>query len=358
LIKVLEQNEHICSNHHIMKYPLLFVSFFIGFPAKELYVSGFSTLPRISASTTVPIARETILPYRNSHSKSEIHANPGLRLSNNDDGNEIRSKGTVRFSDSSNSASIAKQDGGSESTLDSILFWIISDIGSIVLGCVGLFLLVVGRISFGSLSENDVDALGEETRFNLLAALACCSVLVNGLSKLDVTTALAETVQLFGTNVIEPATFVSKEEGTTSLSWLIKAVLAATPAETAVVLCQQQQQDRVSWNIEGYGGILPQKLLSFASQQSNPFAPEETSTTPILDRFIGGKMQGESYLPTLQALPGRTEFLFYLPSNTQAVLLVPFGKGHVLVLGANQAKSFTPRDIAWCQAAAQRTGEK
>jgi len=115
----------------------------------------------------------------------------------------------------------------------------------------------------------------------------------------------------------------------------------------------------------------------------------DNSNTPILDRFLsqnggGGKNKSESYLPTLQALPGRFEFYTYLPSNTQGVLILPVtrpGNGNdggsnsrssndgkkqekekvndddgtaVLVLGANTARSFSPRDIAWCQVVATR----
>jgi hypothetical protein len=92
--------------------------------------------------------------------------------------------------------------------------------------------------------------------------------------------------------------------------------------------------------------------------------------TPILDRFLNNKeMTKESYLPTLQALPGRVEFT-YLPQNSQEALLVPVSlslnsiaqenvpiiERAVLVLGSDTAKSFTPRDVAWCQVIASRIG--
>ena len=58
----------------------------------------------------------------------------------------------------------------------------------------------------------------------------------------------------------------------------------------------------------------------------------------------------ETYLPDLQALPGRVEF-GYLPRNTQAVLLLPLCAGaSMLVLGADRKRAFSPRDIAWMQA--------
>ena len=80
-----------------------------------------------------------------------------------------------------------------------------------------------------------------------------------------------------------------------------------------------------------------------------------------------------SYLPTLQALPGRVEFT-YLPPNAQEALLLPAGKSaaaavdggrngecsatyYAVVLGGDTAKSFAPRDVAWCRRIASWIGE-
>ena len=58
----------------------------------------------------------------------------------------------------------------------------------------------------------------------------------------------------------------------------------------------------------------------------------------------------ETYLPDLQALPGRVEF-GYLPRNAQAVLLQPLCAGEsMLVLGTDRKRAFSPRDIAWVSA--------
>ena len=324
-----------------------------------------------------------------------------LSMNSNNSPNNLESSNrpSVRFSESSE-ADVTK----TTSTLDAILVWIISDTGSIVLGCLGLILLLVGRLSFASASSSSdpssfssadaTAALGEETRFNLLAALACCAVLVNGLSKLDVTTALAEVVQLIGVQLRQPV--VMRKSGSSSKSsneddadttikddeweWLLQAALVATPAESAILLqpttTAATTTQSSSWTIQGVGGVLASDLASTLQAQETPqpvILPE--SSTPILNRFLVQKSSsnnsnpstaanaiasstsiGETYLPTLQALPGRKEFAFYLPSNTQAVLLVPTTGGGVLALGANQARSFTPRDIAWCQAAAKRVG--
>ena len=111
--------------------------------------------------------------------------------------------------------------------------------------------------------------------------------------------------------------------------------------------------------------------------------PSRVASTPILDRMLrddgarssikGGTVAGvdalgttrkgpkESYLPTLQAIPGKIEFT-YLPPNSQEVLVLPVpkrdmgvGEGmadkryYALVLGGDTAKNFTPRDVAWCR---------
>jgi hypothetical protein len=86
-------------------------------------------------------------------------------------------------------------------------------------------------------------------------------------------------------------------------------------------------------------------------------------TTPILDRVGSPTNVKETYLPTLQALPGRREFT-YLPGNLQLALLIPImnendeSRRKVLVLGGNTAKSFSPRDVAWCRIVAERMGQQ
>ena len=84
------------------------------------------------------------------------------------------------------------------------------------------------------------------------------------------------------------------------------------------------------------------------------------------DFDINPQNSKETYLPTLQALPGKTE-LTYLPSNTQIAVMIPIRppkessssiRNSVLVLGGNTAKSFTPRDIAWSRIVAEKIGEE
>jgi Cofactor assembly of complex C subunit B, CCB2/CCB4 len=275
--------------------------------------------------------------------------------------------------------------------LDAALTWLISDTGSVLLGGVGLFALLVSRFGWSSSTDiDDADSVTALTRATLLAVMAIGAVLLNGLSQLDVPTALAETVRLEG-EFIPTTQFVNVNtnrnsrsrtttESETAAAWVLESLVQATPASSAVYL--QRRFDRgdhdnddessslsSGWQMVGYVGILPPDLVQSPASFTLP------TQTPILARFISKKrattnkasatetttvLAGESYLPTLQALPGKVEFT-YLPRNTQAVLVLPTttttsssgaaAEVVVVVLGANRARSFTPRDIAWCQAA-------
>mmetsp|Transcript_20044 Transcript_20044/g.34243 ORF Transcript_20044/g.34243 Transcript_20044/m.34243 type:complete len:315 (-) Transcript_20044:1334-2278(-) len=222
-------------------------------------------------------------------------------------------------------------------SLDFVLSSITSDVGSIALGLVGLLIVLANR--FADQDNLTADTLGQETRSDLLAVFACGAVLLNGVSKLDVTSALAESVVLDGINLDRPQTLISSTGS--ELRWAIDSVLAATPAKTAVLLKHAE-----TWKTVVIAGVVPQDsaLRTGTTLLSNP----------ILDRFLQKtSKRTETYLPTLQALPGRVEFT-YLPQNTQEALLLPVKDNCVLVLGSNTARSFNPRDVAWCQVLAKR----
>merc|ERR1711865_616624 len=101
---------------------------------------------------------------------------------------------------------------------DQVLTLISSDYFSIGLGLVGLLVvvgyrwnLILNMDSINNLgsSSNSIDTVRQEatqityqTRSDLLAVFACGSVLLNGVTKLDVTTALAESVTLIGEAVL------------------------------------------------------------------------------------------------------------------------------------------------------------
>ena len=274
------------------------------------------------------------------------------------------SKASVRFSGT---------DGFTSTTtnpLDALLTLLASDVASIALGLLGLIVVVAHRLSL--LDEaSTADSLTVQTRTDLLAVFACGSVLLNGITKLDVTAALADTVVLEGTSLdkIEVLTADGGRDpydSATTTVWALESLLAATPATTAIVLQRgEASPGGSSWRVAARGGIVPLITLT---------TTEVPDSTPILDRVSSPGNQKETYLPTLQALPGKRE-LPYLPNNAQLALLVPIldlkndtpgnetspVTRRVLVLGSNRAKSFSPRDVAWCRIVAERmatTGEE
>lgn len=260
------------------------------------------------------------------------------------EGNDTSQKSAkVRFSSSFSSAADAN-------FVDAIFTWITSDIGSIVLGGVGLVLLLVGRLVLDASMNEDTTAtaMGMQARVDLLAVFAVGAVLLNGFSQLDIQSALAEQVALQGNIVTEPVITKKELVNEQRLSWVLSSITAATPADTAVLLVNTDEL----WVPAAYVGVVPTNLMLDDPQLSDQ--------TPIMNRFLkltaADAIRSESYLPTLQSLPGRTEFTNYLlPPNTQAALLLPLilsGRQAVLLLGSNQARSFTPRNITWSQTVA------
>ena len=227
-------------------------------------------------------------------------------------------------------------DAGSTQTmnpLDTFLSYMSSDIASIALGAVGLLVIVVHRLS---LLDESVDALALQTRTDLLAVFACGSVLLNGITKLDVTAALSESVVLEGTTLSNPELLISSGNKDDTISWVLQSLLVATPAKSVVLL----QQENSSWSVAARAGVV----------SASTYVPD---VTPILDRVSSPRNTKETYLPTLQALPGKKEFP-YLPTNAQLALMIPISSSQVLVVAGNAAKSFTPRDVAWCRIVADR----
>lgn len=225
-------------------------------------------------------------------------------------------------------------DDTKKNPVDGVLSFIVSDSGSVILGSAGLLGLLLVRGSIDA--TNNAEELTNITRETLLAVLSIGAVLLNGLSQMDVPTALAETVELEGMYLAETLSFVAPAPRT---SWILESLIQATPAATAVLLeCHDD-----GWQMTAAVGVLPESALPHLQVPSD---------TPILDRFRK-TVNGESYLPTLQALPGKAEFT-YLPTNAQAALILSPQPNVVVVLGSNRARCFTPRDIAWCQAVVSR----
>ena len=278
-------------------------------------------------------APQRSLSCRKNRVNSSVH---GLRLVNEDQSDSKKAR--IRFSGASDSKTATVSN-----PVDFALSWLVSDVGSIVIGLSGIIVLLLGRLILDSdIDIADSEAMTGSTRSNLLTVFACVAVLLNGLVKLDVESTTAESVDLQGTRC--PVTTTQQDDSSSDLIWSLDSLLKATSAETAVLLDQRNDQ----WSIQSYAGVVPW------SSNSKPISLSSIST-PIIDRCLKQSLESQSfqetYLPTVQALPGKTEFV-YMPINIQAILILPFRVGDrfmILVLGSNRARSFTPRDIAWCQ---------
>lgn len=207
------------------------------------------------------------------------------------------------------------------------------------MGSIGLMALLVGRLAMGS-GENDTPDPAE-TRENLLIVLAIGGVLLNGLSQLDVESATATAVELEGVVTSSLPTDAGSDDvdAAATMEWVLQSVLLQDPVCSAVVLRKQD----TGWKIVGGSGVLPQR-------PSPPGSP-----TLLLDKAVA-ETERETSLPNLQALPSKQELVNFLPANTQAAVLIPCrnDSDSLLILGSNRARSFTPKDTAWCKAAASR----
>lgn len=327
--------------------PTIFVPFQQEAPSNNI-VSGFpSTQSKLSTRLNRlfgdEIKSSRLLAQSNENSES-TKSSPRVKFSDNDFNND----------DGDSSSSLANP-------LDQFLTLIASDAFSIVFGTIGLLAVVVYRwnlVLAVDAGRAAAEALTYQTRTDLLAVFASGSVLLNGVTKLDVTTALAESVVLEGTALPKPEQ-IGNDDLTgggkgNKQNWALESLLAATPAKTAVLITDTEDR----WSISYRAGVIP-------SSPSSLLIPEKT---PILERVGSPENTKETYLPTLQNLPGRTE-LTYLPDNTQMAVLIPIQpssslsssnnnkKNSVLVLGGNTAKSFSPRDIAWSRIVAEKLGE-
>jgi hypothetical protein len=233
---------------------------------------------------------------------------------------------------------------------------------------VGIVILLLNRIiSF----PEDAAYEASRSRIDLLGVFAAGSVLLNGITKLDVESVTAEQIALEGVNegrvVWYNDDFEYNDGNRANVEWTLSSLIKCSPARTAVMLGKIQKESE-RWVPLAMTGILPSDTSLRTSLR--------TDSTPILDRMLrddgikGGTVGGtevigsqkkkgpnESYLPTLQALPGKIEFS-YLPSNAQEALLLPVppsstdevdGCRYAIVLGGDTAKSFAPRDISWCK---------
>eukprot|EP01038_Epipyxis_sp_PR26KG_P004717 gene4717-6621_t len=172
---------------------------------------------------------------------------------------------------------------------------------SLIVGLLGLLIILMNRIIIGEVSDI-------QSRADLLSVFACSGLLLNVLSEQEVTEKEREKVALVGYSLNQPI-FDENNEKTISKSstlWLINSLLKSNPVTSIHVL----YNDR----FVAMGGII-------ASNKANNFSPISISEKKILKESIAN--DEEVYLPDLQILPAKVEFLSYLPINSQSVLIIP-----------------------------------
>lgn len=315
------------------------------------YAGSYSSLNRKISRFSVVQQKRQRMSLQNSGSNNDVESTKSFLSTD---------KASVSFKSNNNNNS----GPANLSVIDALLINLTSDRTSLVLGSVGIFILLLNRIiSF----PEDAAFEASRSRIDLLGVFAAGSVLLNGIAKLDVESVTAEQVALEGVNeklVVWNNDNFAYEGNKDIVEWALLSFLKCSPARTAVLLGTDEGGQR--WTPLAMTGILPLDPLR-ASLRSD-------YSTPILDRMLrndgsikGGTVGGtevigsrtrkgpkESYLPTLQALPGKIEFS-YLPSNAQEALLLPVlskegdTRRYAVVLGGDRAKSFAPRDISWCR---------
>jgi len=212
---------------------------------------------------------------------------------------------------------------------------------ALVVGSVLLTILVANR-----LFTNQEEMLNSQSRADLIATAGATVLLLEALTRLDITPREADSVPLDGANVdwLDPSLPAAQRR---ELDWAADALTSCLPARSLAIVRDGRTL--------GLRGTLSARVVSDEAAYSQAVA-----SGPLLDKCLK-KCRDRSgtpdYLPSLQILPGRFEFT-YLPTATQAVLLVPLPgvTGGAIILGADQARAFKEDDVAWARTVASGLG--
>lgn len=186
------------------------------------------------------------------------------------------------------------------------------------------------------------ELLNSQSRADLIATAGATVLLLEALTRLDITPREAEPVPLVGAEVawVDPLLPAAQRR---ELDWAADALTSCLPACSLAIWRDGQTV--------GLRGTLPARVAADAAAYGQAVVPG-----PLLLKCLESKSGAPDYLPSLQILPGRLEFT-YLPDATQAVLLVPLpGCGGALILGAAQARAFKEDDVAWARTVASGLG--
>jgi len=212
--------------------------------------------------------------------------------------------------------------------------------------------LVAGSVLLSVLVANRLfteELLNSQSRADLIATVGATVLLLEALTRLDITPREADSVPLDGGEVawVDPALPAAQRR---ELDWAADALTSCTPARSVAVVLGDGRT-------VGLRGTLSARTASDA-----PAYGQAVAAGPLLRKCLESKSGAPDYLPSLQILPGRFEFT-YLPAATQALLLVPLRgssgggvSGGAIILGADQARAFKEDDVAWARTIASGLG--
>ena len=199
---------------------------------------------------------------------------------------------------------------------------------SLILGGAGLGVILVNRLS---IELEQVSMI--QSRADIISVIACSALLLNALSESEVQMRDRDAVTLSGFSLQNPVLnkVALADNNSEKLKWVCRMVVEAAEWITSVHIITQE------------GVMARYGVVTSGDNGSVTEIPLAKVDGPILKKAFGEAGE-EVYLPDLQILPGRVEFLKYLPNNCQCVVVVPTPDGAVVV-GSNRAKSITESDI-------------
>ncbi|RZC87619.1 hypothetical protein C5167_036163 [Papaver somniferum] len=125
------------------------------------------------------------------------------------------------------------------------------------------------------------------------------------------------------------------------LLWLWDSLSAVTCCRSLIVVYE--------------GSCLLQIGVAAESASGEGLAMSVDATALMEGSLYKGAMKSgtQSYLANLSLYPGRSQLPF-LPGNTQAVILQPFGNKGIAIVGGNMVRGFTTSDQAWITLIAEK----
>jgi len=204
-------------------------------------------------------------------------------------------------------------------------------------GVMAIFAILCNRLAIDLDQVTDV-----QSRADILSVIACSAVLLNALSESAIEARERDPVGLVGYSLRKPIISMNKNEHSiledsllgTKLEWLCSNLIDSTPVTSLHIIKQN-------------GCVLCRAGIIGERDDFNSNLPLDMKAMPILSKCL--ITNDVIYLPDLQILPGKVEFL-YLPVNCQSVLLLPFADEdgittNMAVMGTNQAKSLRLTDL-------------